>query len=558
MSTNNASSRTETLRKVLEWKTTHAGYQKNESVATSSFMTAAKGGAIAATEKGCCLSPDLSFFYSYGEFSRAVSPLVIYDSTGAESPVSVSTNNANRAVYITKYTTSGTPVWATKVDSTDGTIKYGWATITSDGSIIVTGLADKQIEFYNVGDTSPSKIITASTPPLISVWLAKYNSDGILQWAFRNATFQLAFNLLPSISMKSDKILLTYHQQQPGLLLITDIHGVASSINMQDRFNQLAVTYNLNGEYVLATHIGCSAEMFGTTIFNNKDVIVVGGVVSLVNLNIYDLNNIHITTLPLNNFDSFIIKYKENGAILWCTRITGASFKLITGANSVTDDNIYIYGRFASALTTISFYDSINLLYPAKIVAGSGTVSVDSFLAKFDTYGYVQWVSVIGGVGNEDSDNIVIDADSNIIACGYTEGSQLLIYDASPSMNPLPPPAMIRSFPSTRNYYLIKFNSDGKSIWNTYIGNIGTIVPPMVVSPLIILSNDTTNIYAIGAYNNNTVTFYNPDLIEQQTLTNPGSSQNTFLAKYDTNGNPVWISQTISNYNATLTNVHTI
>ncbi len=244
--------------------------------------------------------------------------------------------------------------------------------------------------------------------------------------------------------------------------------------------------------------------------------------------------------------DGLILSIQDNDkpTVAWRQQLGTSDFD---SANSVTNDsdgNIYITGR-----TTGNF-------------AGTNAGLGDTFIAKYNSGGSLQWKQQLGTVGYDEGTGITVDSTGNIYLTGWTDGgingnsnsrqSWISKYDNSGNFQ------WQKSLDSTAydlsqgkitvdndgNLYLAgrsygnlgntttgdtdawfaKYNSEGNEIWSKQLGNSA-----FDEATGIAVDNDGF-VYIAGQTQGNLGG------------TNQGDAD-AWLAKYDGNGSQVWVKQ---------------
>lgn len=139
----------------------------------------------------------------------------------------------------------------------------------------------------------------------------------------------------------------------------------------------------------------------------------------------------------------------------------------------------------------------------------------DIVIAKYDSDGNVLWAKGFGGSSTDRFFSMVCDNLGNIIVSGGTNSSELILdsFNISPA--------------GGYDSFLGKMNGDGEFEWVKIFGGTGNDF----VRPIQLDANN--NIYASGY-------FYSPTLaLDDLTITNSGAPD-TFLAKFDSEGNTDW------------------
>ncbi len=163
--------------------------------------------------------------------------------------------------------------------------------------------------------------------------------------------------------------------------------------------------------------------------FYEKDESNIGSEIMQTNDNGYLIIGTTFNTSVLNSKDCYIIKTNNVGDTLW-TKTYGGSNNDWGSSLAKTHDNNY-------------------LIMGATESYGSG--GTDILLIKINTNGSEIWSKTIGGLGDESGGNIKLCNDNGfIISCStssYGAGGQ--------------------------DFYLVKTNSDGDTLWTKTFGGIG-------------------------------------------------------------------------------------
>ena len=183
----------------------------------------------------------------------------------------------------------------------------------------------------------------------------------------------------------------------------------------------------------------------------------------------------------------FVVKYATTGVTQWVAKITGSR-----GIKIKTDSagNIYVTGTGSGTA-----YNSDGSVF--------GTTTSNSFLAKYNSLGFVQWISV-NTLTNRD---LAVDNVNNVIYVGglgnagsfyNAAGTVIINYSITGITTPF----------ATSVIYIVKYNSAGTPLWVFYtsVGNGGN-GGPLLYS--LCLSPDGNYIYFTGTCGPHT--FYNFD-----------------------------------------------
>jgi len=143
----------------------------------------------------------------------------------------------------------------------------------------------------------------------------------------------------------------------------------------------------------------------------------------------------------------------------------------------------------------------------------------DIFIAKYDSLYNPVWAKKVGGIKNDEINDITLDSYGNIYLTGYFM-SPVISFD-SITLNKI----------GTYDPYIVKYDSNGNVLWALNFGGIG---PDF--SDHVVCDNDG-NIYLSGDFENDTLHFSSFSLIDSSGNSGAGSS---FLVKLDSSGNSLW------------------
>lgn len=185
----------------------------------------------------------------------------------------------------------------------------------------------------------------------------------------------------------------------------------------------------------------------------------------------------------------------------------------VTGSESANDvavdnqGNVYVVGTFTDTIQT-----------PLGIIISTG--NQDIFIAKYDSTGNLLWTQSTGGVNSESVKAVDVDNSGNIFLTGEFTGNATF------------GGTTVVAGQGTNAIYIAKYDTNGNFQWvKTGINNVP---PPPFGSFGNLISDIKTdtqgNIY-VGGQSENPISF------GSTTISN---SNNTFLVKYDTNGNLIF------------------
>lgn len=212
----------------------------------------------------------------------------------------------------------------------------------------------------------------------------------------------------------------------------------------------------------------------------------------------------------------FVMKFDGSGNELWAKTAGMSNTAISTGIITDVNSNCYVTGYFIDTIT-----------FGSDTLIGNGN-NTSLFVVKYDSLGNVIWAkSAIGdfNANNKIKYSISTDAKNNIYVTGTFGKSSPQIGDSS-----------IISFGNITlssnggimgNVFIVKFDSSGNALWAKKAeGDFGDYCNS--------ISTDANgNSYITGYFKSPTIIF------DSITLTNSGNP-NTFVAKYNVNGNLLW------------------
>lgn len=214
----------------------------------------------------------------------------------------------------------------------------------------------------------------------------------------------------------------------------------------------------------------------------------------------------------IGSSDIFVAKYDRDGDYVWAFNIGGPNGE--TGIDIGIDPNgdVIVSGYFNNPID----FDPSGATY---IRSASNT---DGFVAKYDSDGNFVWANDIGGTQYDFCNNLDIDENGNIYVIGYMGGTSN--FNPNGSFN--------IAGQGSNDIFFAKYDNDGNFILAEVIGS---------GSPeygLDIKANSSGQIYITGYFTADLD--FDPDA-GVTTVTNQGGND-SFVAKYDSNGDFLWVA----------------
>jgi PKD repeat protein len=206
-----------------------------------------------------------------------------------------------------------------------------------------------------------------------------------------------------------------------------------------------------------------------------------------------------------------LIKYDTSGHIKWVCQGGGPNpdvgYSVVINKESV-DSFIYITGMLGGG--------NIKFGIPPNDTLFILNFDNFCFIAKYDINGNFKWIRT-GGSSLDDRGLVITnDNDGNIVIAGIFSG--VLNFGST----------SVTSYGS-KDIFIAKFDTNGILLWLKNAGGVNWNLPTSIIC------NNNNEIIITGR-------FFQSITFDNQTITSAGSSD-LFLAKYDTNGNLLWLRQ---------------
>jgi len=205
--------------------------------------------------------------------------------------------------------------------------------------------------------------------------------------------------------------------------------------------------------------------------------------------------------------DIFLAKFDSAGNPVWVRQAGGIGYDEGRGVATDAAGNVYLTGLYQN---TASF---------GPFNVNSAGFS-DVYIAKYDPNGNVVWVVSAGGADYDEAHAIAVDPQGNSYITGF--------FDADASFGSF----TLVNHSSSDDIFVAKCSSTGTFLWARQAGG------PLDDAGEAIAVDAATNVYVAGAFAG-TATFGSTNLTSAGTNDLP----DIFLAKYDSNGNALWVRQ---------------
>jgi len=458
--------------------------------------------------------------YTVGYYNT--NPLTIYNLNGTS--FGTLANSGLEDSYIVKYSSLGTPQWTTRIGSTSTDLTFN-SVIDMSNNLCVTGTYDSNpVTFYNA-DTSVFTTRTASG--INDGFVCKYDPSGVGLWAARMSGIASEEGIGIITDSSNNVFVAGSFNSIPVTFYNSDDTAFADTLTPVGAFDGFLAKYNETGTVQWVLQIGG----IGTDVIKNIITDTIGNVYLIGQSDSTQITFFNSSYSPFVDLGRvglnsvFVAKYDTNGFGVWATVFggTGSDYASDIGVDSF--GNVYTTGYYGS--NPFEVYDSTGTLFGTTL---ANVGSNDIFLVKFNNSGITQWVTRIAGTGNDESTDIVVDSNDNILIAGNYSSSSLVIYDAPGTSSTI---SLGKS--GTTNRFVAKYNPTGVAQWSIFVDGNGVNSG----SGLALDSGD--NIYFGGNFTSNPLYIFDSSGSSfGTTLPQTFGVTNGFIIKYSEAGFAQW------------------
>jgi hypothetical protein len=423
--------------------------------------------------------------------------------------------------------------------------------------VYVTGrFRDQSFNLYN-GDNLLSGIVLQNSTGgggAYNAYLAKYNSDGRALWGapMGGLSNSAVFGNGVTVDLNGNAFVTGYFTDQSFNLYNGDnsLSGVVlqNSTGGDGAYNAFLAKYDSDGTALWGVPMGgfSSSALFvnGVTVDLTGNVYVTG-YFSDQSFNLYNGDN-SLSGVVLQNstgggaYNAYLAKYDSDGKALWGAPMGDLSNPTDRGIGVTVDitGNVYVTGSFRDQ--SFNLYNGDNSLSGVVLQNSTGSGGYNNaYLAKYNSDGTAQWGAPMGGLNNPNdySFGVKVDINDNIYVIGSFRDELFNLYNGDNSLSDV----VLQNSSGgggAYNAFLAKYNSDGRAQWGAPMGGF---------SSSAVFGNGVTidmdgYIYVIGRFNDKSFNLYHGDnsLFGVVIHNSTGGINNSFLAKYDSDGKAQW------------------
>ena len=188
------------------------------------------------------------------------------------------------------------------------------------------------------------------------------------------------------------------------------------------------------------------------------------------------------------NNDAFIVKYDKDGNEIWHKWLGSNKHDATRALATDKDGNVYLIGRTTGALFT-----------------ETNQGDFDTFIVKYDKDGNKLWHKWLGSNQHDFADTLATDTDGNVYLAGFTKGA---LFDETNQ--------------GDYDTFIVKYDKDGNKLWHKWLGS------NKYDATQALATDKDGNVYLSG--------FTKGAFFAE---TNQGNND-TFIVKYDKDGNEIW------------------
>ena len=259
-------------------------------------------------------------------------------------------------------------------------------------------------------------------------------------------------------------------EEKPYTYSMNTAEAIESEYEVKDNIVQFDIAeYNKSEDIIIdpfrqwATYYGGSDTEYGWgTCSDNSGNLYITGYTLSTDFPTQPLTGAYNqTTYGGGAWDAFILKFNSNGARIWATYYGGSDIDYGFGICTDNSGNVYVTGETESSN------------FPTQTLSGAynqGAIggNQDVFILKFNSNGARIWATYYGGSGWDGWDggfgyNICTDNSGNFYVTAMTTSSDLPMQILTGAYNQ-------SNLNSSRDAFILKFNSNCARTWATYYG----------------------------------------------------------------------------------------
>ena len=338
--------------------------------------------------------------------------------------------------------------WAKRIASTtnqDNELSIGMI-LDPQGNCYVTGWFDGTNDCGGV-------ILTNSSGGGQDIFVAKYNSSGALQWAWRAGGNSPNWDVGRGIGVDTNgNVYVTGGFYGPADFGHTNLAG--SPAGREEFF---LAKYDSAGTVQWVRPSAGGSRVYGTglAVDSAGNCYALGYAGNGATPITFGTTNLLSTNTT--GYSAFLVKYDNSGTIQWGQLLGSPGFTYATGVAADAVGNVYVRGTFSPRMT----------IGTNNLVVGPPGSTKNMFVAKFSNFGALLWVQQPKGGEVSGEGGVAVDPAGNVYATGDFSGT--LSFSTNVSL----------TSGGSHDAFLAKYSSAGAILWPRQAGggtNLGEYV----------------------------------------------------------------------------------
>ncbi len=314
--------------------------------------------------------------------------------------------NSYSDIFLAKYSQNGNLLWIRTAGDSINSEQSNSITLDDSLNIYITGGFTGVLDF-DTTDNIDSLISDSSIHQ--DLFFAKFNSAGKLIWQKRIGNWFPDRGTSVQTNSKGELYLGGQFTLDVDFDTGDSSFVLNASGSSQDGF---MVHYDQSGDFIQGGDIGGGFHdgVADLNIDNSDNIIITGGFRSTVDFDITD----SISTLTSSRFsDFYLAKYNDSLKLSWATQFSGTYFNGPKAISHDKSNNIYLAGYFGD---TLFFFNQ-----DTSFLVSHG--EFDSFVAKFNPNGILQWTKAFNCQKNSEINGIYVNEPDLVYVTGAFEDS---------------------------------------------------------------------------------------------------------------------------------------
>lgn len=336
----------------------------------------------------------------------AVGNIYITGSYDASTMLGTTTlpNAGGYDAFIAKCDAGGNVLWANNGSSSNEEIGMSIA-VDASGNVYMGGNFTSMLTF---GSTILNSVGSYSG------FLTKYNSAGVPQWAKKmvnDGTTDASCGVAALAVDNSGNILITGRFTGSSVNFGT-LAYTSSAFMYADMF---VAKYNATGDAQWA-------KGGGSSYYDGAADIAVDAAGNCFVVGFFAGSSMNVETLSAPNpggsgMDGYIVSFTAAGTLRWLEAIGTEGETNLTAAAVDAMGNVYVGGSFNGA----------SLVFGPTTVSNIGSSTWDMMIGRFSSVGTKEWITKLGGSGDETVTGLAIDGSGNLVVEGDFNTNTLTI-----------------------------------------------------------------------------------------------------------------------------------